>query len=302
MAGFPFTPSQAAAQGLSADALRRLVRRGHLRRVLRGVYVDSKTPDDLTTRAAAAALILTPGAALARRTAAWVFGVDTQAMGSHLVVPPVDLLVPEGCAAARRAGCSGHSAKLGSTDVVEFRGLPITSPLRTTLDLLRVLERPDALAAADAMLHAGLVTQEELYAGLDRFRGFRGITQARELAELTEPATESPMESRARLRVVDAGFPRPEVQINVYDVIGQLIARLDMGYLRRRKGIEFDGDEHHSSESDQAHDRRRRGRLEAQGWEVLIVTREHVLGRNNVFELAVGELLGMAPRLRRRPW
>jgi very-short-patch-repair endonuclease len=302
MAGGPFTSGQAAAQGISADVLRRLLLRGDVRRVLRGVYVDATTPDDLTTRAAAAALVVTPGAALARRTAAWIFGVDARAMGAHLVVPPVDVVVPEGGAAARRTGCSGYSAKLGTTDVIEVAGLPVTSPLRTTLDLLRVLERPDALAAADTMLHAGLVTRDELYDGLDRFRGFRGITQARELTELTEPATESAMESRTRLRVIDAGLPRPEVQINVYDVIGQLIARLDMGYLRRRKGIEFDGDEHHSSRADQAHDRRRRDRLEASGWDVLVVTREQVLGRSNVFELAVGELLGMAPRLRRRVW
>ena len=144
--------------------------------------------------------------------------------------------------------------KLAPGDLVERGDLVSTSPLRTTLDLLRLLERPDALAAADAMLHAGLLTKGELVDGLGRFAGYRGIAQARELADLTEPATESPMESRTRLRAVDAGFPRPEVQVNVYDGQGLLIGRLDMGYLEWCKGIEFDGDEHHSSQPDRAHD------------------------------------------------
>jgi hypothetical protein len=302
LAGVPFTLAQAAEQGLTIHALRRLLARGDVRRVIRGVYVDSSTPDNLITRAAAAALILPPGAALARRTAAWVFGVDTLAMGNHLVLPPIDLLAPEGFAAARRSGCAGRSAKLAEGDLVEIRGLVVTSPLRTTMDLLRWLERPDALAAADAMLHAGLLTKDELLDGLRRFAGYRGIAQARELAELTEPATESPMESRTRLRAVDAGFPRPEVQISVYDGQGLLLGRLDMGYREWCKGIEFDGDEHHSSELDRSHDERRRGRFETHGWDILVVTREHVLGRSHVFEFAVGELLGIAPRIKRRPW
>jgi hypothetical protein len=302
LAGVPFTRAQAAEQGINIHTMRRLLARGDIRRVIRGVYVDSSTPDNLITRAAAAALILPPGAALARRTAAWVFGVDTLAMGSHLVLPPIDLLAPEGCAAARRSGCSGWSAKLADGDLVEVRGLVVTNPQRTTLDLLRWLPRPDALAAADAMLHAGLLTKDELLDGLGRFSGYRGIAQARELADLTEPATESPMESRTRLRAVDAGFPRPEVQISVYDEQGMLIGRLDMGYRKWRKGIEFDGDEHHSSEPDRSHDEHRRGRFETHGWDILVVTSEHVLGRSHVFEFAVGEFLGLAPRIRRRPW
>jgi hypothetical protein len=104
------------------------------------------------------------------------------------------------------------------------------------------------------------------------------------------------------LRAVDAGFPRPEVQVSVYDGQGLLLGRLDMGYRELCKGIEFDGDEHHSDERDRAHDELRRSRLEAHGWDILVVTREHVLGRNHVFEFAVGELLGVAPRIRRRPW
>ena len=52
---------------------------------------------------------------------------------------------------------------------------------------------------------------------LERFRGQRGVVQARELLELSDPRAESPQESRTRLRCVDAGFPCPEPQIEVFD-------------------------------------------------------------------------------------
>jgi hypothetical protein len=92
------------------------------------------------------------------------------------------------------------------------------------------------------------------------------------------------------------------VQISVYDGQGLLLGRLDMGYFEWCKGIEFDGEEHHSGEQARSHDERRRSGFEANGWDILVVTSEHVLGRSHVFEYAVGELLGIAPRIRRRPW
>ena len=52
-------------------------------------------------------------------------------------------------------------------------------------------------------------------------RGHRGVVQARELVELADPRAESPQESRTRLRCVDAGFPCPEPQIEVFDATGQ---------------------------------------------------------------------------------
>jgi hypothetical protein len=95
--------------------------------------------------------------------------------------------------------------------VVRVHGVvDVTVPSRTTADQLRLLRRPDALAAADAMRRATGVGEDAVAEVLDRFRGQRGVVQARELLALSDPRAESPQESRTRLRCVDAGFPCPE--------------------------------------------------------------------------------------------
>jgi hypothetical protein len=55
LGGIPFTLVQGVEQGRTIHTLRKLEKRHEIRRVLRGVYVDSSTPDDLMTRAAAGA-------------------------------------------------------------------------------------------------------------------------------------------------------------------------------------------------------------------------------------------------------
>jgi hypothetical protein len=79
--------------------------------------------------------------------------------------------------------------------------------------------------------------------------------------------------------------------------------RLDLGYRDRRVGVEYDGEEHHSSDEQRAHDHRRRLDCERSfGWTVLGFTKSHVLGPSMELELALGELLGMAPCIYRRLW
>lgn len=295
--GLPFTRSEAAASGMTGRSLFALLQNGDLRRVVRGVYVDARAPDTLLLRAAALAKAVLPHAVICRRTAAWLLGIDVLAIGSHLELPPVEFVSPAGTAVTRRAGTRGFTAILPDSDITVVAGLLVTTPLRTALDLARWLERPDALAAVDAMLHAGLVELAELAAALERHPGMRWIAQAREIVDLAEPKTESPMESRTRLRIIDAGFPRPEAQIEVHHASGVLLGRLDMGYRKSRKGVEYDGEENHTSAEDRRHDEARREAIEREGWDLLVVVREHVLGPGPAFELAVGEFLGIAPKL-----
>ena len=182
---------------------------------------------------------------------------------------------------------------------MNVHGVLVTPPARTTADLLRLLRRPDALAAGDAMRRATGVEPAAVAEVLERFRGQRGVVQARELLELSDPRAESPQESRTRLRCVDAGFPCPEPQIEVFDAAGEFLARLDMGYRKERKALEFDGAEYHYTLERMRHDQRRREAVERVGWAVSVVTTEHVLGRGLVFERVVSELLGVVPRLTR---
>lgn len=295
----PFTMPAALLVGFTRDDLRLLVARATVRRLVRGVYVDASVQDSLDVRARGIGLVTPPGSVLCGRTAAWLWGVDALAMGAHLVLPDVDVMSVAGRSASRRTGVFGSSGPLAAGDVVPLAGLLVTSPARTATDLARLLRRPDALASLDAMLRLPGLTKDAVGEVLARFAKHRGIVQGRELLDLADPRAESPQESRTRLRCIDAGFPAPEPQIEVFDELGLFLGRLDMGWLEWLRAMEFDGHDYHSTHDQIRHDDLRREAIERLGWVVIPVTGEHVLGKGLAFERGVAELLEMEPRLTR---
>ena len=298
--GNPFRFADAERLGFTRWSLSRAVGEGLLQRPLRGVYVDITTPDTRDLRILCLRLVMPPYGVVCERTAAWLYGISGFAPEDQAVLTP-EFAVPH------HRGRSGHGpvrtveAVLPQSAIAEMGGLRVTTPLRTATDLGRRLRRPMALAALDAFAHSGLVTPHQLMADLDRWRGFPGIVQLRDLVRAVEPNTESPGESWLRLRLLDAGFPRPRAQIEIIDAFGQVVFRLDLGYEDRRIGLEYDGREYHEGLAAVAHDERRRTLLRSEhGWDVYGFTREHVLGRRDGLELFVGGLLGIEPRLPRR--
>jgi len=122
------------------------------------------------------------------------------------------------------------------------------------------------------------------------------------MASLCDPLAESCGESWTRLRMLDAGFPRPVAQTPLgYE--GRAESRVDLGYPGLRVGVEHDGLAFHSSAVDLRLDAARRTRIrDEHGWTLLVVGRGDVLGRSLRFERALGEVLGQEPRIRRRTW
>jgi hypothetical protein len=301
--GNPFTRSDAAAAGWSGNKVTALVREGSVRRLMRGVYVDALAADSIELRAAAVARVAPPGAVICRRTAAWLYGIDALVLQEHHELPRVECVRAPRRRATRLPLAAGHSQTLLPGDVIEVSGLSVTSPLATAVHLGRHLERPFALSAIDSMLHAGLFRQEEVRSAIERYPRHPGIAQARELVGLAEPMTESPGESWLRLRVIDAGFPRPRVQVGVTTRQGQ--RRIDIGFREacpdgRRLGLEYDSDRWHSDDHADTRDCARQDELEEVGWLILPVRRGDVWGRNPALELAIGGALGIQPRLPRR--
>jgi hypothetical protein len=298
--GRPFHRRQAGRHGFTPYQLACAVATGVLRRPLRAVYVDARVSDTRDLRVECLALVLPPRAVVWGKTAAWVWGVDSFGPDERT------LLDPE-CAVPHHRGRPTYDAvrtveqTLPAGDIVELAGFRVTTPRRTALDLARFLRRPMALAALDAFTHAGLVTLAELVVGLGAFYRHPGVRQARELVSYADPRVESPGESWLRLRIIDAGFPRPEPQVRLYDRDGRERFRLDLGYRSRRIGLEYDGELYHSGVDREAYDERRRKEIERDfGWSVWGFRRGEVLGWYPAVELAVGELLSQEPRLPRR--
>ncbi len=181
---------------------------------------------------------------------------------------------------------------------MEVDGIVVTTPLRTTTDLLRKLWRPYALAAADGMAHAGLVEVPEVVEAVGRLKGFPGIVQARSLAHLIEPLAQSAGESWQRLRLLDAGFPRPTAQHPVRMPDGSF-RYLDLAYPHLLVASEYDGREFHTMAADAEHDELRRALLSRLwGWRWANGDRESIFGTDPAFELRIGELIGIEPEPR----
>jgi hypothetical protein len=302
--GGPVRATEIRRAGISRQYVTELVGDLALTPVLRGVYLPTHLLQDVTARAAAVALILPPGAAVCRRTAAWLHGIDARAPGAHTQPPPLECLVPRGRVPVRRPGVASFASDLPSADICMIEGVPTTTPDRTALDLARWGGRSMGLATLDAFAHAGLVDLGNLSDRVDALSGRRHVAQARRLVELCEPKTESFGESWMRLRLIDAGLPRPTVQVSLCDRGGVEIYRLDSGYVEHRVAAEYDGEQFHGRSVDQrrADERRRAAVLARFGWTAIGFTSENVLAARPPVELTVAEMIGWTQPLHRRLW
>ena len=259
----PFSLPQARAYGVTHAALQGRP----WQQVLRGVWKHDSLPDDRATRIGAARLVVPDGGVFVNLTAAWLHGADVRRAG--------DLDVHVGFPPGRRIRAQRFlvvtQETLGPDDVVSLDGLAVTTPVRTAFDALRLLRGAERLVVADAMCHLGLTGVPALRAYFGSRRRLRNLRIGERLIDLIEPLTESPMESRLRVALVDGGLPRPVAQYDVIDRSGWFVARVDLAYPIERVAVEFDGAWHWERRRD---DDRRRDRLRALGWDVLVFSAE----------------------------
>jgi len=297
--GQPFVSSRVGALGISRVDLREMLRTHRIRQLFRGVYVDTNVADTRPLRAAALQLVKPDRAVFYGPTVAFLLGVDAFPPRDRYSFRP-QCIVPHHGARCRRPYVECREGYLPSADLIEMEGLELTSPLRSTVDMLRSLWRPHALAAGDAMARAGWVTREEVMSYVAKMKRYPGIVQARSLAAMIEPRTESPGESWQRLRLVDAGFPAPEPQLDVLDRIDRFVARLDHAYEDAKVGIEYDGREFHSDDVAKKKDKSKREYLrDVLGWRLSINKKKHILGKDPAFEVEIGAWIGITPLPRR---
>ena len=82
----------------------------------------------------------------------------------------------------------------------------------------------------------------------------------RDLIPLAVGEAESPMESEARLVMIDGGLPMPELQYDVIDRDGRLW-RLDFAWPHDKLAVEYDGFDWHSDPDSLRRDRQKRAAL-----------------------------------------
>lgn len=238
-----------------------------------GVYFVPVKGASLASRAAALSSLLPREVVVARRTAAWIWGLDVLPPGMNEADWDVELITPNASEnAAGRSTITADNAELPADHVVEEADVRLTSLPRTALDCARWLPRYEAVAALDQFLRRG-TSIEELTTMARTLPGYRGNKRLREIVRLGDCGAASPGESWIRVAVMKSGFPRPQTQVPVMGPRGEWLY-VDLGYPEFRVGVEYDGERHHTGTDARAHDRRRRGWLAREmGWEILPVAK-----------------------------
>jgi hypothetical protein len=283
----PFRGSDAVRSGL--------VTWGQLRgpawtRLLPDVYVAADVDLDHRLRCFAALIYLRglgrPGVAVSGLSAVACWGVDAVPLGTV-----VELTVPPSVTVHSRPGeLRVVRSSLAETEIRMFGSLPLTSPERTALDVIRRCDRVQGVVLLDAMLQRRIVSLPVVQRAALVWRGKRGGASMDTSLKLAEPLSESPMESKLRLVVVDAGLPRPVAQYVVRDADGRFVARLDLAYPRHRVGLEYEGD-HHRSRDTFRRDIARLNALASLDWVVVRVTADDIYRNRAQLVQRIRELL-----------
>lgn len=266
----PFTVGRARAAGLRDGDLRALHRPTRAVRML-------ARPGSLVERATAFAVALPPDAAFSHATAARLLGLPLPAALESEVL--LDVMRPTGRSRTRRAGCRGHRG-LESREVVLCHGVRVVGGADTWCDLGELpggsMTVDDLVVAADALLgppHPLVVGT--LSAALERRVRPRGRGALLDALTLARRGSRSPMETRARLMFVRAGFPEPEVNGVVRDANGGWLLEGDLVWRRQRVVGEYQG-EAHADRRRRSSDAQRAGLARDEGWTVLELWAEDI--------------------------
>ncbi|BBZ77903.1 hypothetical protein MANY_32400 [Mycolicibacterium anyangense] len=170
------------------------------------------------------------------------------------------------------------SQTLADDEFEVVNGIRVTTPARTAFDIACRYPFDAAVITIDALAQRTRLKVADVELLADRYRGHRGIRQARTVIAMVDPGAESPRESSLRLLLIRGGFPPPTTQIPVYDQYGVLVAVLDMGWEDVKIAAEYDGDHHRTDRRTFNNDIRRSESLNELGWIHLRVTAEDTDG------------------------
>lgn len=220
-----------ASEAISSGALTRGQLRWNYARVHPDVYAPRGTPLNHYDRILGASLWSGGRGVVAGLSAAALHGVHAvpDATTVELIMP--NTRAPEGISIRNEAICDD--------EVMTVRGMRVTTPARTALDLGRRLPRDEAVKWLDKLAAASALDDDRLAALLARYRNTRGIDHARTALSLRDAGARSPEETALRLLLRDAGLPMPEAGIMLH--LDGFSAVLGVGWRREKVGISVPG-------------------------------------------------------------
>ena len=269
--------AQLRALGFTRDAVRRAAESGRLHRVHRGVYAVGHKRIGARGRLWAAVLACggPERAVLSHQSAASVWDLMPQ--------PSVIDVITLG-AARSLPGIRVHRAKIGERAEVE--GLPLTSPMRTLLDLATVLTEHRLERVCHRAEQLRLIDVAKMP---ERGRGVARLRRAIESVERTGPQiTRSELEERFLSLVAEAGLPKPRTNARV------LGYEVDFLWPDHRLIVETDGVATHFTLAAFENDRARDAKLLSAGYRVIRFTWRQVVEEPRRVVRTLRELLSGA--------
>ena len=236
---------QLVEMGFGRRAIEHRIAIGRLHPVMRGVYAVGRPR--IGRRGDWMAAVLACGrSSLSHASAASLYGIRPDRSGR------IDVTVVSR-ARPRANGVRVHRRPtLPTEDLARRDGIPVTSPIRTLLDLATVLSPAQLERAVNESDKLDLVDPETLRRALDEMPGERGVRALRVLLDHhTFRLTDSELERRFLRLVREAGLPTPQTQV---DLLG---FRVDFYWPELGLVVETDGLRYHRTPAQQARDRRR---------------------------------------------
>ncbi len=226
--------------GFSSDAIKHRLRTGRLHALSGGVYAVGRAELGQEGRWMAAVLACGEGAVLSHRSAAALYGLGEER-------PGVIEVSVRGDREPRRRGLKARTRpSLPSHDVGTLRGIPVTSPVRTMLDLADLLGPRRAVNEADK---GDVIDPESLREALAGYAGEPGVKALRSLLDRdTFVLSDAELEVLFRPLALEAGLPLPLTKqiVNGFEVDFHWP---DLGLV-----VETDGHRYHRTPSAQSRD------------------------------------------------
>jgi len=255
--------------GLSEDMVCRRVVRGQLHWVHQGIYAVGHSNIPLEGKFLAAVKACGAGAVLSHFAAAALWAmVDWDER--HIDVTVNDT-TPR-----THAGVRIHRTwYLESTDVRRHRGIPVTSPARTALDVCSLLPERGARRAIRKALSDGLLGTRQLIEILGSQAKRPGAGRLRRIIAAGAVPTRSELEDVVLDLVLVAGLGPPDV--NVAMILDGRRVVPDFRWPDRRLIVEADGRIWHDNKLAREDDADRQALLEMHGERVVRVTWEQAI-------------------------
>jgi very-short-patch-repair endonuclease len=259
--------------GLTRQAVLVRVRNGRLHPLHRGVYAVGHANPPLEGRWLAAVKACGDAAVLSHLSAAALWGIVPWEGGRPEVTVP-------GPGSRTHPGIRVHrSAHLEWPDRMRHRGIAITSPARTLLDIAAVLDQRSLRRAVRHAQAVRRVSVPQLVAVLVRLRPRRGAVKLARVVATGPAPTRSELEDAVLDLILNGALAHPDV--NVPLIVGGRRLIPDFRWPAQHLVVEADGAAWHDDKVAREDDAERQALLEVHGERVIRVTWHQAVTRPN---------------------